>query len=204
MSNFEVLVSQDQAKEIMGKNMLGLEDVMKHFGVTFSMEQLPQMVEIPFSDAILQEYQDTHVLFPGYPLTILDICKESSQVSFYLRQNIGSEKQGFMEKKVSCRWYLIRKEEVPGSRNKTFEEQKQLLLSDTEIPRACEMAFMIILYQRVTGAYLFPNVYVRCRDIDVSGNHISLGYFSSKGFLVRHWPGFDRHVYLGIAASQKP
>jgi hypothetical protein len=49
----ELSASVKRAKEIMGKNFLGVEEGMKHFGVTLSERQLAYMSKVPFSEATL-------------------------------------------------------------------------------------------------------------------------------------------------------
>lgn len=194
----------ERAQEIIDKNMLGIEDVTKHLKITFSREQLVQLGEVPFTEAVLQECKDTHILFPGYPLTILEIRDKVSRELFYSHEDVWYNNQGFAKKKkLQCRWYLIRKNEVPNSFRKTFGKQKELLRKDEKVPYACEVVFMAISYKLVTGKYLFSNYYVRCQNLDSDGHRVGVGYFASDGLNVSSWSDGDRYCGLGLAASRK-
>jgi hypothetical protein len=125
------------ARDIMGKNFLGLEEVCNGYAVLYSDDQLLQILEIAYSEERLQACKDTHILFPGYPLSLIDIHRKCGDL-FY--DNDWYHLEAFAnEKKVSVRWYLIRKEPVPGSLGKTYSEQTDLLPKEEEVPFACEV-----------------------------------------------------------------
>src|SRR3989338_7146181 len=46
---FDSSTSQKKAREIMGKNMFGIEDAIEHFGVNPSKQQLAYLAEVPFT-----------------------------------------------------------------------------------------------------------------------------------------------------------
>lgn len=198
---YDPSTSQKRAKEIMGASYLGPEDVMHHFGVSFTDKELVQLQEIPFTEAELEACKETHVLFVGYPLSILDIRSKVKNL-FYSQD--WYENQSFAKKeKVNLRWYLIRKDEVPSSTNKTWQEQQSLLTSDEITPRACEVIFMAMLVFLATGKRLLEKMYVRCIDVSSSGNRVRVGRFDSKGLHVDYWTGDDRIGNVGLAASRK-
>lgn len=201
MSSINLSVHQEQAKKIMGKSYLGPEEVMKHFEVAFSDKELIQLREIPFTEAELEACKNTHILFVGYPLSIVDIRNKAKQL-FYNQD--WYDKQAFATKeKVYLQWHLIRKNEVPNSTSKTFNEQKALLTGNETVPRACEVVFMIILYFLVTGKRLLENMYVRCSDLVFGGWHVFVGVFASDGFgFSGYWDSYHDD-YLGLAAARE-
>src|SRR3989344_2565717 len=50
---FEATTSQKRAREIMGRNMFGVEEAISHFGVNPTRQQTAALSEIPSSDAPL-------------------------------------------------------------------------------------------------------------------------------------------------------
>ncbi len=200
-NGYDPSTSQKRAKEIMGASYLGPEDVMKHFGVSFTDKELVQLREIPFTEAELEACKGTHVLFVGYPLSILDI---RNKVGHLFCSQDWFDKESFAKKeKVNLQWYLIRKDEVPNSTSKTWQEQQSLLTNDEATPRACEVIFMVMLYFLVTGKRLLEGMYVRCIDVSSSGDRVSVGYFSSRGLHVSNWADAHRGGIVGLAASRK-
>lgn len=200
-NGYDPSTSQKRAKEIMGTSYLGPEDVMKHFGVSFTDKELVQLREIPFTEAELEACKDTHILFVGYPLSILDIRNKVGHL-FYNQD--WYEKESFAKKeRVNLQWYLIRKGEVPNSTSKTWQEQQSLLASDETTPRACEVIFMVMLYFLVTGKRLLERMYVRCIDVSSNGVRAHVGRFDSGGLFVASWTDGDRDDDVGLAASRK-
>lgn len=198
---YDPSTSQKRAKEIMGTSYLGPEDAMKHFGVTFTDKELVQLREIPFTEAELEACKKTHVLFVGYPLSILDI---RSRVSHLFYKQDWYDSQTFATKeKVNLRWYLIRKDEVPNSTSKTWSQQQSLLSGDEITPRACEVIFMVMLYFLATGKRLLESMYVRCADLDSDGRRVYVGSFGSHGLNVDHYWDGRRYDRLGLASARK-
>lgn len=181
-----------QAHQIMGPNILLPPVVEQHYKVRFTPEEAHQLMTIPFSAATLEKYRHTHMLFPGYPLSMADIQFRTQlnddgdsvfdSNDWYCE---GEKKFGVIER-VGLRWYLLRKEVVPNSCNQTFSNQERLLDPDEEIPRACELCYGIILWRLATGEYLLPEEYARCRDWleeddDDGIGPVYLGNFDDEG-----------------------
>ena len=55
-----------------------------------------------------------------------------------------------------------------------------------DVPRACEVSYMTILYFLVTGNQLFGNIYIHCIDISWGGGPVCVGYFSQSGLNVNY------------------
>lgn len=194
-------VSQKRAREIMGENFLGIEEVSQHFGVSFG-KKLVKFDEIPFPKTVLTECKDTHILFPGFPLTILDVRSKVSP-DLFQRMHSWYIKKVFAKKdKVELRWYLIRKDTAPESTSKKYQQQLAILSKNEEVPRACEVFYMIILYFLTTGIFLFEDNLVRCRD-ETDGNRVRLGFFHEQGLRIEAWGGADAYPAIGVSASRK-
>jgi hypothetical protein len=206
---YEATASQKRAREIMGKNFLGIEEASQHFGVSFGKE-LVRFDEIPFPETVLTECKDTHILFPGFPLTILDVRSKVSPDLFWRHESAWYNNQAFAKKdRVELRWHLIRKDIVPESKSKTYQEQLAMLSEDEEVPRAREVVYMIILYFLATETRhfltpvnrLFERNYVRCQD-EVGGDRVLVGVFGEGGLRVSLWSENARRS-RGIGASRK-
>jgi len=195
---------QKRARDIMGSNFLGVEDVIKHLGISFTDDELSALRDIPFPESVLTECKDTHILFPGYPLTILDIRSKVPQELFYSHGDAWYNNEKFAKKeKVGLRWYLIRKDIIQNSTSKTYQEQTALLPDTEEVPRACEVVYMIILYYLAYQKRLFERLYGRCVDVSSLGYRVDVGNFDSGGFDVGRWADFSRDGNVGLAASRK-
>ena len=86
---FEPTTSQKRAREIMGKNFFGVEEAIKHFGVNPTRQQLAALSEIPFSEAVLEQSKDTHILVAVFPLSILEIRGKVERKLFYNHEMPG-------------------------------------------------------------------------------------------------------------------
>lgn len=190
--------SQAKARSIMGKNFLGLEEVRTGFGLALDPQQL---AKIPFSEKTLHACKDTHVLVAGAPLSVNEVRKIADS-DFYGTDRYRREPFA-NEKKVSVRWYLLRKEPVPKSRSKTYDQQTALL-KDEEVPFVCEMTYMVILYWLTHRERLLPDVYVRCQDKGSDGFRVGVGDFGSDGFDVGYYWDDSRNDDLGLASSVSP
>jgi len=199
--------SQQRARAIMGKGFLGLNDAQQHFGIVFDDDQLQKLAEIPFDEATLQACRDTHSLFPGFPLSVLDIRQRSrrrGEKLFYSDKDAWYNGEEFArDEKVGLRWYLVRKDIIKDSTSKTFQEQTTLLPDTEETPRACELVYMIMLTYLAKGVRLFEKIYARCVDRSSGGSRVYVGFFDSDGLDVSSWTDGYRDGSIGLAASRK-
>lgn len=197
--SYPVSASQEQARAIMGSNFYHLSDAARHLGVTYSEEQQVELAEIPYSVATLEACRDTHILFPGYPLNILNLRK---RVRTAFRKQDWYNQEDFARKaKVGLRWYLIRKTPVPNTTNKNLADQQKELAGNESVPRACEVIYMIMLHFLATGERLFEGVYVRCSDVSSSGDRVCLGGFDAEGLDVHCWC-VDPYDDVGLAGAR--
>ena len=179
-----------------------LDDVERVFGVTYTPDQRASLQDIPFSDDVLKACAGTHMLFPGYPLSLLDVRAKFTDL-FFSKTGGWYENQAFVQVPLPVRWHLLRMEPVPGSLGKNWDEQRKLLLSDEEVPSAVTVAFATMLHFGATKQRLFERCYVRTSDVDSDGNRVYVGRFDADGFFVdNYWYGY-RYDGLGLSASRK-
>ena len=201
---FEPSTSQKKAREIMGKNMFGIEDAIKHFGVNPSKAQLAALGEVPFSEETLEACKATHVLVAVFPMSILDIrakVKGELWQAFYNQDRYN--KEAFAKDRGEIGWHLIRKTPVDNSTNKTWNDQQALLGKDNETPKAQVMVYTIIGHYKATNERLFEKVWVRCSDLGSDGSRVYVGDFDALGLLVHVYWDDARYDLLGLASARK-
>ncbi|MEW6144139.1 MAG: hypothetical protein AB1598_03865 [Thermodesulfobacteriota bacterium] len=205
-------MTQREAREIMGKNFIAIDDVARILSVSISRKARYALQHIPYSDGTLQTCKKSHILFPGVPednsgnlITIASI-RETFGVDFdeqpcfsyvdywYIDENFASKKT------CSLRWYLIRKSILPNSRTKSYHEQIRLLRGDEELPSAVEIVYMTFLYYFVSdGKRLFESSEVLCKDAGWDGRIVTAGSFNNVGLVISQVKLNDRSKDLGLA-----
>ena len=191
-----------RAREIMGRNMFGIEEAIKHFGVNPSKDQLAALAEVTFSEQELSGKKDTHVLVAVFPLSILEIRGKVAESSLFYDQD-WYNKEAFAKGKGILSWHLVRKTPVANSTSKRWDEQQALLAKNEQTPTAQVMVYTIIGQYLATGERLFENVYVRCSDLGSDSNRVYVGLFDSRGLDVVNFWDVSRGDSLGVASSRK-
>ena len=191
------------AHEIMGRNFFGIAKAMKHFGVNPTKRQLAHLAELPFSEETLIASKNTHVLVAVFPMSIIDIRGKVERKLFYSHDKIWYNKEAFAKNKGEVGWHLVRKAPVANSTNKTWNEQRALLLKDEEAPTARIVVYAMISHLLATGGHLFGDVYVRCSDFDSAGYSVHVGEFFDRGLIIGNsWYG-NRSRDVGLSAAKK-
>ena len=104
---------------------------------------------------------------------------------------------------MRVRWYLLRKEPVPESRNKTFAQQTALLTKEEDVPMACVVTYTVILHWLAHRERLLQDAYVRCRDKASGDRRVFVDRFTSDGFDVYAYPDGRRIDCVGLASARK-
>jgi len=200
---FEPTTSQKRAREIMGRNFFGVEEAIKRFGVNPTRQQLAALLEIPFSEAVLEQSKDTHVLVAVFPLSILDIRGKVDSKLFYNQS--WYNKESFAKEHGEVTWQLVHKTPVDNSTSKNWQEQQVLLGKEDEVPTAQVMVYTIIGHYLATGERLFEHIYVRTSSVDSDGVRVFVGVFDSRGLYVGpyFWDGPRSGGFLGVSSARK-
>lgn len=109
----EVAKQIEKAKEILGSDCLGPEEVEKAFGIDIELAKIP---EIPFSQKELEK------------------AKELGQFLIFRADNIPEDKlvlpnvKQTLDKAPETRWALVSKEIIPNSTNKNYLEQTEQII----------------------------------------------------------------------------
>jgi len=198
---FEPTTSQKRAREIMGKNFFGVEETIQHFGVNPTRQQTLVLSEIPFSEAVLQEAKDTHVLVAVFPLSVLEIRGKMDSKLFY--DQSWYNKESFAKERGEASWQLVRKTPVDNSVSKNWEEQQALIGEDDEVPTAQVMVYTIIGHYLATGERLFEHIYVRTSSVGSGGYRVDVGDFAPYGLGISSCWGGHRYDLLGVSSARK-
>ena len=194
----------------MGINFFGIEEDIQYLGIKPTKAQLAAFAEIPFSEAVLQECKDTHILiavFPieVFPVLIMDIRKRVGRKFFNSHEDVWYNTEFSAKKRIiKSKWYLILKEPVPSSTGKTWNEQQELLGDNEEIPEVRIMIYTIIGHYLATGKWLFESIYVRCADFVSDDSHVFVGRFLQGGRDIGYYWNSRRSDDLGLASSRLP
>lgn len=200
-NGFEPSSSQQRAREIMGKNMFGTEEAIKHFGINPSKRQLAYMAEVPYSEATLIACKDTHVAVAVFRFSGMEVREKVKSKKVFCKQDWYDE-QAFANEKGAFEWHLVRKTHVKDSTSKTWDEQQGLLSPDEETPTFQVLTYTVIGHFLATGEKLFENVYVRTSSFGSDGYRVLAGW-SSGGFSVAGDSGGYRSGSLAVSSSRK-
>ena len=190
-----------KAREIMGKNFFGTEEAIQHFGINPSQRQLAMLSEVPFSESVLEQCKDTHILVAPFPISILEIRKKVDSKLFYGQNWYNNQK--FAKEHGELGWQLIRKTPVENSFSKNWKEQLALLLKEDEVPTAQQVTYTVIGHYLNTGERLFEQIYVRTSSLDSDGFRVDLGHFDSDGLHVDYDWDDACSSHLGLVSSRK-
>lgn len=175
-------VSQQQARQIMGKRFLGIREVAEHLRIVLDNSDLEKVATIPFKKETLEKYKETHLLFLG----VVHDSQGFNMVINRLREMFpkggnpqftsyrGDKDSHYLEdfaiiSKTKLRWYLIRTAILEESRSKEYDEQVKLLQSNEYIENAVVYVYAKILFFLTRGTVIFKNSWTRCFDLSSRG-----------------------------------
>lgn len=199
-------LSYEAARAIMGSNFIFPADVASKLGVKYSSSDLQKLAKMPFSESILRECKDTHILFPSFSLSILETREKAPNKMFHSYSDAWYNGHSFAHsERPEVRWHLIRKEKVPGSTNKTYSQQLALLSNQEENPPAVVLVQLMVVYQMLTGTKLYvweKSDGVRSSSLSSDGNRVGVDFYEGQLF-VNFWSDDFYVSDLGLAASRK-
>ena len=201
----------DLARHILGQDFITPEEIAKARGLTYSDKLLRQFKDtLPLEDDLNYCQANGFMLVAGppQPLNLLEI-RGLNPVYFYSKSGgwYANDSHKFSrEDKVNPCWLALRKEPVPNSTSKTWDEQSQLL-SDKEmeqVPNTPEESWGLTTYKAVRNVYLLPDKYVRTSSLVSDGCRVLVGGFVSDGLDIVYYWGNDRGIGIGVASSLLP
>ena len=161
--------------------------------------------------------KDTHFAFMGMPaingdpFTVakwLELHPADGQPKFHFNDNPWHVGQPHTDvTTLEPRLYIMLREIVPGSTNKTPEEQVAMLPPEYEVPTTIAEVTKDILVFRKTGKRSNPNHWAACTERTVKTSQVDagivscVGVFDEYGLGVIDWIG-DRDDFVGVGASR--
>lgn len=197
-----VTVSRQRAREIVGKNIFGVEEAITHYGANPTEADLAALATVPYTEAELKECRLTHVLTAVFPTSVNDIRAHVAAKRLFYPQSWYNKLAFATNTGGDVCWRLIRKTKVSKSTNKTWAEQQELLGKDEDVPTVRELVYMIIGHFLATGERLFGDVYVRTQDIS-DGHRVYVGFFDADGLGVNGYWLVDRYDNIGCSSARK-
>ena len=197
----------DLARTILGKDFISPENVMKsRKAIVYTDDQLAQFGDTVPKPEVLEWCRDNGYILvagPNRPMSLLEV-RDLKRGHFYSKEGGWYAEQKFAENdKADTRWILLRKEPVPGSTSKNWNEQQALLSDDEVTPNVAEVAWCVTTFKAVRNTYLLPSVYVRTSSLVSDGNRVNVGDFDAKGLNVNNYWDDNRNGNLGVSAVRQ-
>lgn len=168
-----------RAKEIMGKNFIGPETVIKHFNIPLDENGIETFKKIPFSEETLLAHKDDCILIADFGISLASLEKiftDKKDILFYTTEdsyyNITFKDYEMVRK---YQWRLIYKSPLPNPTYKNYNEQINYLPKELYILKVASIAYAALLYHLKTQEYLFFDEMPDSNDKiekDISGSDI--------------------------------
>lgn len=147
-----------RAKEIMGKNFIGPETVMKHFNIPLDKNGIEAFKKIPFSEETLITHKDNCILVADFGIPFELFHGKVMYPESKIKKIKHYDGPGFYEdhdlKRVP-KWHLIFKNPLSNPDCKNYNEQMNALPSELYVPKMAVLSYTMLLYHLKTKEYLF-------------------------------------------------
>lgn len=153
--------SQAAARAIMGTNFYGLPEVVRHFGQV-TIEQRVVLSRVPFSEQILRDCADSHVLFLDMGQSIVSMAYQFSNFMGHIWESGRLARYGFATNTAAPTWRLIRKTTIPRSVNVAVHRQGEVLREHDMIPGPREVFCLCLLHRLEGHGRLMNHRYALC------------------------------------------
>ena len=194
-------ISESEARQIMGKNIIGREEIAKVQSVNFRPGDF--RLKIQYSREELEKRKNEYILIMGVsqfedgtPVTIRNLKKKVgmnpniSEPCFYNQD--WYDKENFIDIPIKDEWFLIRKEVYENSRSIQPFELKEKYRFPSAI--RCTYAFFIAWY--TLGIKLWCHDFVWCSDTDHNGDRVYVGKYHDIDGVNKN--GFSIHRHLAL------
>ena len=199
---------------------------MSYYDAKSTSKQLRDARKFPWGEDILKStcmlcgevIKDCHFGFfgiasiNGWQLTVatwLELHPTTGQPRFFFTNDPWHRGQPHIDMAtMQGQWYLLHKDIVPGSTDKTPEDQARMLPPEYEVPTTIvEVSKDLLVFQK-TGEYPNESRWATCTERTVNTGRVPAGLvscvgpFDKNGLYVRHWRGNPTDS-IGVAASRK-
>lgn len=162
---------QDRARRILGANFHGPDEVERLFGVRYSDVEIAALTKVPYEDWMLRRLPSECILFPGFPLSLLDMRERTSG---RLRFPRCWEHESFASDPcIALGWHLLYpiKKTHFGS-NVSLRDQERYLRRNEYVPPARLISLGIALHGRASGERLLNDILLYAGDRFLDGQHV--------------------------------
>lgn len=182
-------VSQKIARLIMGSNFRSLQDVESAFNRKFTPSEQKILNHIPYSEEVLMECRDTHLLIPYFETNLIDLKTNAADATHSDNDWFMNGNPFAKNEKTPVGWVLIMKECVKDSFSKTYEEQIALLATHGN-PQAIDFIFMLALEanlqrDQVLLKYWNDKAWGRTKSLGSNGDRVYAGLSESRVVVLR-------------------
>lgn len=195
------------ALSILGADFITPEEVAKaRKGVAYTDDQLSQFSDTVPSQEVLEWCRDNGYMLiagPNRPMSLLEV-RSLKKNYFFPKEGGWYTEQAFAQNdKAETRWIMLRKEPVPQSTSRNWNEQQALLSADEVTPNVAEVTWCVTTYKAVRNIYLLPSIYVRTSSLDSGDHRVRFGYFDASGLIVDDYLDDFAYDNLGGLAAKK-
>lgn len=184
----------------------------KTLGPVYDAATVGKLLGIHYSEKELQPFGDHPKPLSGY-VTFFDPGLSVLQLRSVVRGKgaiFYHEDQDFLDTELfaklmdgpTYRQLLMR--EVPGSEEKTFDDQKKCLSPEDEIPTVRQIAMGMVIHFLASGDRLYETYWLRCAGKDSTGRGTAIGAFYHMGLMISCGrPDDVRRRGFGLAAVRR-
>lgn len=198
---FEETSSQRLAREIMGENFIGVGEIQAHLGYVFHWRQLKKLSMIPFSSTVLEEFKNTHVLFPSLSMTLAELVHRFIHAALISISTDELSKEKCAQVRRGVRWHLIDK--VPVTFKRSDNSYNAQVSFFSEIPTAYEIVLLLIIWELVKDGPLWKGLPILTRDITTSGEKVYISTDDQSGCIYPFSQKWHHTDLCSIALSRK-
>jgi len=220
-------VPVETAREILGRDALGLEEITAAFGAVEGIARA-EAATVPFAAPELERARtngEMLILRPpacdAEPLTLLWLIRRYGEafnpaflrkVGYQLKDEWGIELEPLAGRETPrAGWALVRKAVLEPTLSLDYVEQETVLdrygaERGGRLRRraAVEIAFDVIAFQRVRGERLLPATWDWSQSRTEDGGYLNVGHFDEKGLQVFSYSQAVRQGRLGVCPNLDP
>ncbi len=211
MKNVNIATTLKRARDIMGRNIIGIDEAVNCFRLVPTRDQIIHLSRIPIEESRLVECSgDTHILVAVMPVSVRRLFELLDYRLFAShREPFQGKKYSFLTDKGSCGWQLIRKTPVNRSCDLGWDEQQRLLGNGEKTPCVRVVAYAVLGTFLAQREKLFVKQSVRCSDCireDQHDFHFTVGFEDDVEFGISFGLYGSQHplLNLGLAAAFDP
>jgi hypothetical protein len=217
----------DEAARLLGRAVLGPREIAAALGfdpiAALSSAERRAVARVPFGPADLERaYADGEMLVlrvprdPEGPLTLFRLATRlgggldphtRTGTGYLLRPEWTIEEQPFAALDTcAVGWYLVRREPLPATLNKTYGAQDAVVghgsLGRPPRRSAVEIAYDTLCWQAASGERLLAGAWDWSRSLTTDQGYAALGEFGPEGLRVIAYSRAVRFATLGVCPQR--